>query len=135
MTMQQQTRKSTRTYLTPFFTIALCAVTQHSSALTPTSSGSGYTLTGTIARPDSTPALASADGRYSLSGGPLPDHTSPRCPADFAPPTGLLDLADIIAWIDAFETGDPLADYAAPFGLLDLADVIGFVNAFTTGCD
>lgn len=97
--------------------------------------GTGYTLTGTIARPDSTPALASADGRYSLSGGPLPDHTPRRCPADFAPPSGLLDLADIIAWIDAFETGEPLADYAAPFGLLDLADVIGFVNAFTTGCD
>lgn len=95
----------------------------------------GYTLTGTIARPDAAPALASADGRYSMSGGVYPDHTPRRCPADFAEPAGLLDLADIVAWVGAFETGDPFADYAAPYGLFDLADILGFVEAFTTGCD
>jgi hypothetical protein len=97
-------------------------------------SGSGYTLTGTITRPDATAALASADGRYALSGGFYPDQTPRRCPGDFAVPAEILDLADIVAWIGAFESGDPTADYAAPFGTLDLADIVGFVQAFTAGC-
>ena len=46
---------------------------------------------------------------------------------------GLLDLADITAFLESFSTGEPIADLNAD-GLLDLGDVVAFVEAFTTGC-
>jgi hypothetical protein len=54
-------------------------------------------------------------------------------PADLAPPFGVLDLADIAAFIDGFVNGDPIADLAPPFGVFDLADVGAFVAAFVAG--
>ncbi len=54
-------------------------------------------------------------------------------PADLAPPFGVLDLADIQAFVNAFIAGDPLADIAPPFGVLDLNDVSLFVTAFLAG--
>lgn len=54
--------------------------------------------------------------------------------ADFAEPLGLLDLADIVAFVQAFANGDPAADLAEPFGLLDLADITAFIGAFGAGC-
>ena len=56
-------------------------------------------------------------------------------PADVAEPTGLIDLADVTAFVQGFELGQPLADLAAPFELNDLADVVAFVSAFVGGCD
>jgi len=59
----------------------------------------------------------------------------PPCnPADLAEPGGLLDLADVTAFVQAFVAGDPAADLAEPFGLYDLADVIAFTSAFLAGC-
>lgn len=55
------------------------------------------------------------------------------CPADLNG-DGLLDLADTLAFVDAFGAQDPAADLAEPFGLFDLADVLAFVNAFNAGC-
>ena len=37
-------------------------------------------------------------------------------------------------FLGAFAGGDPLADLAPPFGVLDLADITRFVNAFSGGC-
>ncbi len=54
-------------------------------------------------------------------------------PADLAPPFGVLDLADIQAFVNAFVAGDSLADIAPPFGVLDLNDVSLFVTAFLAG--
>ena len=54
--------------------------------------------------------------------------------ADLAEPFGVLDLADLSAFINAFVAGDDAADLAEPFGVLDLADVTAFVNAFVAGC-
>lgn len=54
--------------------------------------------------------------------------------ADLAPPYGVLDLADIQAFVTAFLAQDPAADIAPPFGVFDLADVQAFVTAFTGGC-
>lgn len=62
-----------------------------------------------------------------------PDGTSGCNPADIAEPIGLLDLADVIAFISAFTTADPAADLDGNT-LYDLADVLLFVNAFTSGC-
>ena len=54
--------------------------------------------------------------------------------ADIAEPFGILDLADINAFISAFGSGGEDADIAEPFGVLDLADINAFISAFTAGC-
>ncbi len=59
---------------------------------------------------------------------------TPDCPADIAAPFGVLDLADISAFVTAFTTGAPAGDVAEPFGVFDLADISGFVQAFLDGC-
>lgn len=56
------------------------------------------------------------------------------CPADIAPPAGVLDLADINAFINGFTGQQPVADLAAPFGVYDLADVNAFISSFAAGC-
>ena len=55
--------------------------------------------------------------------------------ADLAEPFGVLDLADTLAFVIAFQTASPDADFAAPFGVLDENDIGGFVEAFLAGCD
>jgi hypothetical protein len=56
------------------------------------------------------------------------------CDADIAPPFGVLDLADINAFVTAFVAQQPPADLAAPFGVFDLADINAFVTSFNAGC-
>ncbi|USO00010.1 MAG: hypothetical protein H6810_04940 [Phycisphaeraceae bacterium] len=55
------------------------------------------------------------------------------CPADLAPPFGLLDLADVTTFVTGFVGLDPIADLNAD-GLFDLADVNLFVSSFLGGC-
>ncbi|USN98270.1 MAG: hypothetical protein H6810_08785 [Phycisphaeraceae bacterium] len=57
----------------------------------------------------------------------------PDCAADVAPPYGVLDLADINAFITGFLAHDPIADIDGN-GIYDLGDINGFVQAFVTGC-
>ena len=57
-----------------------------------------------------------------------------RCTADFAEPFGVLDLADIVAFVTAFLGQDPSADLAEPFGTFDLSDLLEFAGAFGAGC-
>ena len=65
----------------------------------------------------------------------ITDETDPPCnPADLAEPFGLHDLADVVAFVTAFESQDGAADLAEPIGLFDLADVLGFVVLFSSGC-
>ncbi len=64
-----------------------------------------------------------------LAPGPQPCN-----PADLAAPLGVLDLADINAFVSAFVNQQPAADLAAPFGVLDLADINAFAGAFISGC-
>ena len=59
---------------------------------------------------------------------------SGACPADLAEPQGVLDLADIGAFVSAFTSGSSQADLAEPQGVLDLADLSAFVTSFTAGC-
>lgn len=59
---------------------------------------------------------------------------APDCPADLAPPFGVLDLADVQAFVTGFTTQDPIADLAPPFGVWDLGDVQAFVDSFISGC-
>ena len=64
----------------------------------------------------------------------LPDGQSGCNAADGTEPFGVLDLADISAFVGAFVTGDAGADLAEPYGVHDLADIGVFVGAFTGGC-
>lgn len=54
--------------------------------------------------------------------------------ADFDQPNGVLDLADILAFLIAFLDGDAAADLAAPLGLFDQADINAFIDACVAGC-
>jgi hypothetical protein len=54
--------------------------------------------------------------------------------ADLAAPEGVLDLADINAFVAGFTAQDPISDLVAPFGVFDLADINAFVSAFSAGC-
>ena len=56
------------------------------------------------------------------------------CPADLAAPAGVLDLADINAFVGGFTGNQPIADLAEPFGVYDLSDVGAFVASFVAGC-
>ncbi len=53
--------------------------------------------------------------------------------ADLASPFGVLDLADISAFIAGFTSADPVADLNND-GVFDLSDISAFVAAFTAGC-
>jgi hypothetical protein len=55
-------------------------------------------------------------------------------PADLAPPLGVLDLADINAFVAAFTANQAPADLAPPTGVWDLADITAFIAAFSAGC-
>jgi len=58
-----------------------------------------------------------------------------QCSAvDLAQPFGVLDLADIDAFISAFLSGDVAADFAPPPGVLDLGDIDAFIAGFAAGC-
>ncbi|MBZ0172101.1 MAG: hypothetical protein K8E66_06960, partial [Phycisphaerales bacterium] len=60
--------------------------------------------------------------------------TNPGCnPADITEPFGLLDLADVTAFIAGFLAQDPVADIDNS-GLHDLADITLFVGEFLAGC-
>lgn len=57
------------------------------------------------------------------------------CLADLSPPYGVLDLADITGFTNAFLSQDPLADLAEPIGVFDLADINAFVVNFLSNCN
>ena len=58
----------------------------------------------------------------------------PCSDADLALPPGVLDLADLVAFIEAFTAQSVRADLAPSFGVWDLQDIVAFVGAFTAGC-
>ncbi len=58
---------------------------------------------------------------------------SPCNAADLVEPWGLLDLTDIVAFINGFVGGDPIADLDDN-GVFDIADIDLFVQDFTAGC-
>ncbi|MBZ0171342.1 MAG: proprotein convertase P-domain-containing protein, partial [Phycisphaerales bacterium] len=58
----------------------------------------------------------------------------PCAPVDLVEPFGLLDLADLSAFVIAFLTGDPAADFAPPQGVFNEADITEFVLSFNIGC-
>lgn len=55
------------------------------------------------------------------------------CPADLAEPFGILDLADISAFVTGFTGMDPVADLNGDM-IFDLGDITAFVDSFLLGC-
>lgn len=56
------------------------------------------------------------------------------CPADLAGGDGVLNIDDVLAFVDAFALGQPEADFAPPTGVLNIDDVIAYLDAFAAGC-
>ncbi|MCC5822293.1 MAG: formylglycine-generating enzyme family protein [Phycisphaerales bacterium] len=56
------------------------------------------------------------------------------CPADLAPPFGVLDATDLAAYLDLFQSGDAAADLAEPFGVINFFDLAAYLTAFNAGC-
>ncbi|GEM_PF-1252705 len=56
------------------------------------------------------------------------------CAADLAEPFGELNFFDVVAYIGAYNAGDPQADVAEPFGTLNFFDVAGYIGLFNAGC-
>lgn len=96
------------------------------------SAGATYTMHAVIGQHD---AATLSGPTYTIWGGLLPVAATigPVCAADLAPPFGLLDLADVSFFVNAFLGQDPAADLSGN-GLLDLADISGFVALFNGGC-
>ncbi len=94
-----------------------------------TSSGGGFTLTGSIGQPD---AGAMSGGGLQLAGGfwgaggPPPCY--PDCNANVA-----LTVADFTCFQTKFVAGDPYADCNAS-GTLTVADFTCFQTQFVAGC-
>ncbi len=93
--------------------------------------GPTYSLVGTIGQPDASSQLLGPS--YVLSGG-FWDSPLSHCPADLAPPFGMLDFDDILVFLTAFGSQGAAADLAPPFGVLDFDDIIAFLTSFGAGC-
>ncbi|MAY73139.1 MAG: hypothetical protein CMJ31_00155 [Phycisphaerae bacterium] len=68
-------------------------------------------------------------GWINLNGAVLP-----CSPSDMAMPIGVVDIADVVAFLQAFGSMDPAADFALPNGVFDIADVVSFLQVFGQGC-
>jgi subtilisin-like proprotein convertase family protein len=58
--------------------------------------------------------------------------TSPACIADLTA-DGVLDIFDVLAFVEAYNAGDPSADFTGDGGF-DIFDVLAFVEAYNAGC-
>ena len=86
-------------------------------------------------RGESAENIANEILRFVLNTDPTCAVCTPDCPADLAKPFGVLDLADIVAFITAFQNQDPVADLSPPAGIFDLADLVAFITSFNLGCN
>lgn len=57
------------------------------------------------------------------------------CVVDFAAPHGVIDIQDLMLFVNLFTSRDPAADLAAPTGMHDLNDLIVFINFYFGGCE
>ncbi|MAY73140.1 MAG: hypothetical protein CMJ31_00160 [Phycisphaerae bacterium] len=55
-------------------------------------------------------------------------------PADLAAPFDALDIADVMAFLSAFEANSETADLGSPIGVWDIGDIVAFLQEFGAGC-
>lgn len=58
-----------------------------------------------------------------------------RCAIDYATPYGVIDISDLMRYVDHFTAREAEADLAAPEGMFDLMDLLAFINLYFNGCD
>lgn len=90
----------------------------------------GLTSAGGVITSTATRAATGATSEFSACI-PLVDAS---CAADLAAPAGALDFSDVMAFLVAFDAGEPVADLAPPAGQFDFSDVAAFLVAFGAGC-
>ena len=56
------------------------------------------------------------------------------CEPDLAPPQGVLDFNDVVAFLTSFSSMEMDADFAEPQGVFDFNDVVAFLTLFAAGC-
>lgn len=56
------------------------------------------------------------------------------CVPDLAEPFGTLNIFDVLAYLDLFDSNDPAADLAAPAGQFNIFDVLEYLALFDAGC-
>lgn len=56
------------------------------------------------------------------------------CEIDYAAPLGVIDMQDLMRFVDYFAAGQPEADLAAPEGMHDLRDLLAFIDMYFSGC-
>lgn len=62
---------------------------------------------------------------------------TPHCLADFGQPDGVVDIFDLLAFLEAYDspmTTFYAADLAEPFGWIDIFDLFAFTDAYAAGC-
>ncbi len=96
-------------------------------------SGGPFTLSGTVGQHDAGDPMAGAN--FTVHTGFWPAAiVQDACPADLVAPFGQIDLFDLLAFLDAYNSASPIADFAAPFGQIDVFDLLTFVDLYTMGC-
>lgn len=90
-------------------------------------------LDGNLRFVDNPASINTGTGDRPADLGAYENQTGAPCPADLAPPFGVLDLADVTSFTTGFLAQDPIADIDLN-GVFDLADINAFIDAFIAGC-
>ena len=60
---------------------------------------------------------------------------APLCEIDYAAPPGIIDMQDLMMFVQYFTARDAQADIAPPVGTHDLNDLVSFIDLYFNGCD
>lgn len=97
-------------------------------------------VSGVFAIPGYPPSLTISEGKAYVSaytgGLRVIDlaECAPCTRADLAPPFGILNFSDVLAFLGAFADEDPVADFATPVAWVNFSDVVAFLADFADGC-
>lgn len=56
------------------------------------------------------------------------------CVVDLAEPFGVVNVFDLLAFLELYNAGSPLADLAEPFGAFSVFDVFAYIGLYNAGC-
>ena len=93
-----------------------------------------YELVIEVESTDTTGGLGEIQGSFAAASFEIAGRIQTGCLADLGAPYGVLDLADVQAFVAEISIGGPGADLARPAGQLDLADIEAFISSFLSGC-
>jgi hypothetical protein len=56
------------------------------------------------------------------------------CPADLAAPYAVLDITDLVAYLDLFSASTSGADLTSPYGVVNFFDLAAYLDMYNAGC-